>query len=254
MMKIEYLLIGSTAVYLFLCLLLYIFQRNLLYFPTNKYDHPYQELTFNNEKESIKVIVLNQGQSNSLIYFGGNAEAVVYNAPNYIEDFPNHTLYLVNYRGYGGSSGAPDEQGLYADALAIFDQVKTKHMTVSIIGRSLGTGVATYLAANRVIDKMVLVTPYDSIENVAKSKFPILPISLLIKDKYNSVKRVQKIKARTLIIYAEYDTVIKYKNVRKLIDAFPSSIRKVEIIKNAGHDDLSNKERYRFLLKQFFLR
>lgn len=250
-MKVQYFFIVSTVFYLFLCLLLYCFQRNFIYFPTKKLDHPYQELTFNNKNESIKVIVLNQGQQKSILYFGGNAEAVVNNAPSYLEDFPNHTVYLVNYRGYGGSSGSPEEQGLYSDALTVFDQIKIKHNTVSIIGRSLGSGVATYLAANRNIENLVLVTPYDSIENVAKSNFPIFPIPLLLKDKFDSVSRISKIKAKTLIIYAEKDTVIPFKHVEYLIDAFPPMQRSVERIKNAGHNDLSNKAIYRLLIKQF---
>jgi len=152
-MKIWHILSTLAMFYIVSALLLFFFQRNFLYFSSPEYQHPWQTQKFHHDNESINVIVLNQGREKSILYFGGNAEAVVYNAADYIKDFPDHTIYLVNYRGYGGSSGSPDEQALYSDALYIYDQIKSKHHNVSVIGRSLGSGIATYIASKRSIKK-----------------------------------------------------------------------------------------------------
>lgn len=251
MRKILILFSTLVSIYIVLGLLLFIFQRNFLYFPTPKFNHPYHSQFFHHENESIEVIVLNKGQEKGILFFGGNGEAVVNSATDHIKDFPGHTIYLVNYRGYGGSTGSPEEQAIYSDALHIYDEIKTKHNSISVIGRSLGSGVATYIGSNRNVEKMVLITPYDSVESIAQSQFMIFPIALLLKDKFNSIERVDKIKAKTLILIAEQDKVIPLKNSMRLSNAFPPSQVTVKIIRDVGHDSLSGKEKFHILLRDF---
>ena len=161
---------------------LYIFQRKLIYFPTKKIPHNFEQLKLENEKENIEVIVLNPKKDEAIIYCGGNAEAVIYNAEDFLTIFPSKTVYLLNYRGYGGSSGSSTEKGIFSDILFLFDKIHKEHKKIHALGRSLGTGVVTYLASNRPIEKMILITPYDSIKNIAQKRFPIYPIFLLLKD------------------------------------------------------------------------
>ena len=239
------------SIYILAGILLFVFQRDFLYFPTAKTTHPFPIRQFSMSEETIDVIVLNNGKDNAIIYFGGNGESVVGNAPDFTKIFPQHTVYLVNYRGYSGSTGSPTEQSLYSDAQHIYDGIVNQHKKISVIGRSLGTGIATFLAAKREIYKMILVTPYDSIEHIAQDHYPIYPMSLLLKDKYNSSQRIKDIKADTLIILAENDAVIPAKYSIRLINAFPASQVTVEVIKGAGHNNLSQREQYYFLLKQF---
>ncbi|MCG8428081.1 MAG: alpha/beta hydrolase [Chromatiales bacterium] len=231
--------------------LLFIFQRNFLYYPTQKINHAYRVEPFSVNGESIEVVVLNQGREKALIYFGGNGEPVAMNADDFRHVFQNHTVYLVNYRGYGGSTGSPDEQSLYSDALHIYSRIEQQHATISVVGRSLGSGVATYLASEKPIEKLILITPYDSIQNVAQDKFPFYPMSLLLWDKYDSVGRVGKISAETLVLLAEYDQIIPAKYSNRLISAFPKSQIKVKTIKGVGHNSISNRESYYLLLQDF---
>jgi len=206
--------------YVLACALLYFLQRHLLYFPTPEIEHPFGEIQIQNEGETISVTVLNDGHNDALLYFGGNGEAVIHNAERFTVEFPDLTIYLFNYRGYGGSSGSPSETANYADAMALYDTIKSNHTQVSVAGRSLGSGVATYLAANQPIHKLVLITPYDSVENVAKNNFRIFPVRLLLKDKYNSALRATKINSDVLVIAAENDEIIPEANTRALINAF----------------------------------
>ncbi len=241
----------SAVIYIALTIVLFFFQRDLLYFPTAEIDHGYSTFSLSSDNETLEIIVLNEGNAKSLIYFGGNNETVAKHAKEHQTNFPNHTVYLLNYRGYGGSTGSPTEQGIYTDALALFDFVNKKHAYTSIMGRSLGTGVATYVAANRIIHKLILITPYDSIEEIAKSQYPIFPISLLIQDTFDSHGRAAMIKAPTLIVVAENDQLIPTENTLRLIRAFSPSILKVKAFKGAGHGNVSHLDEYHELLKDF---
>jgi len=124
------IIIFLLIIYLLIALLLAIFRRNLLYSPAPATIHSFDEVTFNTNGAKIKTILLNKGKENAILYFGGNAESVVNNAESFNENFKNHSVYLVNYRGYAGSSGEPKESAIYEDALYIYDQLKKKHKNI----------------------------------------------------------------------------------------------------------------------------
>jgi len=246
-----YLIKLLLLAYIAFGILLFINQRDFLYAPTNKIKHVFNEVIFHNDKESINVIVVNDRKEKAILYFGGNGDTVARSAFAFDRFFPDHTVYLVNYRGYGGSSGKPSEKGIYADALTIFDQIKSKHSDISVLGRSLGSGVATYLASKREFEKLVLITPYDSAQSMVQERFPLYPISILIKDKYDSIARVKDIKEKTLVLIAEKDSVITMKHSQKLIDAFSTSKIDVKIIQGVGHNTILRDDRYYHVLQTF---
>jgi len=240
------------VIYLIAALLLYIFQRNMLYFASPAYEHNLKTIELINDKQTLKVNVLNAGRSKAIIYFGGNAEAVIFNEKPFAQNFPEQTTYLVNYRGYGGSSGEPTEENLYSDALAIYDHIRHEHDSVSVLGRSLGSGVATYLASKREIDYMALVTPYDSIQNVAQARLPIFPVGLLIRDRYDSARRATNVSSKVLIVMAELDAVIPNSHSIKLEKSFAKEQVSSVKIKDANHNNLSAKPEYFSILREFF--
>jgi pimeloyl-ACP methyl ester carboxylesterase len=241
----------AVLVYVAACLYLYLFQRTFLYFPTPQVSVPHAEnISLKSDGETLRIWHIGSGE-NAIIYFGGNAEDVSYNIPLFLNLFPHHSLYLVNYRGYGGSTGSPGEAGLYKDAVTVFDFVRTRHAKVSVIGRSLGSGVAVYLASVREIRKLVLVTPFDSIEAVARRHFPIFPTSFLLKDKFLSSTHAQRIKAQTLVIVAGRDEVIPRENSEALIAALPGPQTVVEFIPETDHDSVGMSERYLKSLREF---
>ncbi len=241
-------------VYLGLGGYLYVKQRSFVYFPTaESQDQRAEVLTLHSNDEQLKVWVLNPNKANAIFYFGGNAESIEYNIQPFQTWFPNHTLYLMNYRGYGGSTGSPTEAALYADALALYDQVSTQHKNISIIGRSLGSGVATYLGANREVKQLSLVTPYDSVANVAQAAYPMYPMSILFKDKYDSIGRAEKIHAKVMLLIAENDEMIPRKHSNNLADALlEANVEvKVEILMGATHNSVSEGKHYQESLQSF---
>lgn len=241
-----------TVVYIVVGVFLYIKQRDFIYFPAGSIVTDYKQKIFNINNQTIKATIINHKKSNAIIYFGGNAEIVDYNADKFSKIFEEYSVYMVKYRGYSGSSGKITEDALYKDALAIYDEIKSEHKTISIIGRSLGSGVATWVASKRNINKLVLVTPFDSVESVAQKRFVLYPISIILNDKHNSIGRVNAIKASTLMLIAQNDEIIKYQHSKALADSFPLSQIKIKIIKDATHNNIIDFDIYNISLKNFF--
>jgi len=241
------LLVGYVGIGAFL----YSYQEKILYHPTPNVKIDYPQIVLSSKGVKVVVHVLNEGHKNAILYFGGNAESMAQSADYIAQQFPKFTCYLMDYRGFGSSTGEPSEKALYQDALALYDEVAKKHERISIGGRSLGSGIATYVAAHREVSKLALITPYDSIVSVAQGRYPLYPASLLLKDKYDSLSRAKKIKSETFIVIAQNDKVIPRVHVQRLIDAFQKEQLKVTIIKNRGHMDISDDARYYKIMQDF---
>ncbi len=245
--------LAAAIVYLAICVYMYLNQRAFIYFPQ-------RGALYTGEKPveicSGEIIlrgwVLNEGCDEAVIYFGGNAERPEAGIPDFKRVFSSQTVYLINYRGYGESEGSPSEEGFYADALAIYDHISQSHSKVSVIGRSLGTGVATYLAVERDVGRLVLVEPFDSMVNVARSAYPFFPVKFMLKDRYDSAGRAGRITSRTLFIIAGKDEIIPRWSTEGLIPEFDQDILEVVVIENAAHNDIQNYPQYYLVLEEFF--
>ena len=249
---IMFIIKSIFIIYVLVGILLYVFQRNLLYFPTTKINHTLKCMTLEHDDIRLNTIVLNEGKEDAIVYFGGNAESVFYNAEKFKKTFSTFTIYLVDYRGYGLSSGQPTEENLFKDALFVYDNIKKKHKKINIIGRSLGSGVASYLTSKREINKLALITPFDSLEYVAQQMYPFYPLGLILKDKYCSVKYLElKMSKNILILMAENDSLIHISHGYALAKSLPKKEVQVEVIANAGHNSISDFSRYYTILHQF---
>ena len=241
-----------VTVYIIFALFLYFMQRKMLYLPQEGSQNvDATEVEFKNGNIVLRGWIINEDQEKSILYYGGNAETIESNIAFYRENFPDYTLYLINYRGFGESDGNPTEVNLFNDALFIYDQISSKHEKISLIGRSLGSGIAVYLASKRKIDKLVLITPFDSILNVAKQTYKIFPFSILLKDKYESINYVKDINSKTLFLIAEKDKMIKYPRSMNLYEAFSKDIAELNIIKDAHHNSISHYSEFTESLKNF---
>jgi hypothetical protein len=162
--------------------------------------------------------------------------------------FPDREIVMLHYRGYGGSTGRPTEQALADDAAGLFDKVHAEHPDVIAIGRSLGTGVAVRLASTRPVSRLVLVTPYDSLLEIAARQFPAFPVRWLLIDKYESWRYVPRISAPTLILAAERDEVIPAASSEGLRSRFPAAQVRYVVIPGASHNTISDDPAYVRLL------
>jgi hypothetical protein len=227
----------------------YFFQDRLIFFPQPLVGAPRMPA----RAEPLEVVAadgtrlagwLRRGASNpapAVLYFGGNAEEVswTFADPRWPRDW---TVVAVNYRGYGASGGEPSERALSADALAIFDAVARREdvdaKRIVAFGRSLGTGVATYLAARRPVAGVVLASPYDSLVEMGRAHYPWLPVGLLLRHRFDSIAHAGSLSMPLLAIVAERDAIIPEARSRALYDAWAGT-RSWVVVPGTDHNTLS---------------
>ncbi len=247
------IVISLLTLYVVFCVLLFVFQRSLLYFPTSL-PAVAEDFTEKLPVEDIELTlsVKHGSGSNAIIYFGGNAEEVSTGLAELASYFPDYGLYLQHYRGYGGSGGKPSENALHADARAVFDLVQSRYENIVVIGRSLGSGVAIKLAAENPVDRLVLVTPYDSILNLARRRYPFVPIKMMLIDEFQSVLYAPAIKIPVLVVTAQIDNLIPRDHTNALLNEFAPGIANAITVPGTEHNTISDNSNY-FLEIQKFL-
>ncbi|MGB8258935.1 MAG: alpha/beta hydrolase [Terracidiphilus sp.] len=239
-----------VGVYLGLSVMLFFFQRSMIYYPqprSNTDDITVEALQVDGQR--VLVSTRPHAGEKALIYFGGNAEDVSLGMPGLAAAFPDAAIYLLHYPGYGGSSGKPTEKSIVASAFALFDLVHARHASVVLIGRSLGTGAAVQVAAARPVSRLVLVTPYDSLSDAAAREYPFLPVNWLMRDKYESWRYAPRITAPTLILAAGQDELIPRSSTERLRGRFREGVVHYVVVPDAGHNSISDSPKYLELLK-----
>jgi fermentation-respiration switch protein FrsA (DUF1100 family) len=155
----------------------------------------------------------------TLLYFGGNAEEVSWTLadPRWPRDW---SVVAINYRGYGTIEGKPGEAALVADALAIHEAVAARpdidRSRIVAVGRSLGAGVAVQLAAARPLRGVVLVSPFDSLVELGRTHYPWLPVSALLRHRFDGIDAARAARMPLLTIVAEHDGVVPVERSRAL--------------------------------------
>lgn len=176
-----------------------------------------------------------------LLYFGGNAEEISWTIAD--ARWPDAwTIAGLNYRGYGRSEGKPGEQALLADGLALFDAMAARPdidpRRIVVVGRSLGTGIAARVAAERPVAGAVLISPYDSLVEVGRSHYPWLPVSWLLRHRFDSLASVKGARVPLLTIVGTTDGIIPLSRSRVLHEAWPGPKRWLAL-EGADHNNLS---------------
>ena len=181
-----------------------------------------------------------------LVYFAGNAEEVSWLIAM-AHRFEGRAIVLVNYRGYGESTGRPSEAALLADAVAVYDTLVARSdvngTQTAVMGRSLGSGVAVHVAAHRAVDRVVLVSPYDSIAAVGAAHFPSMLVHVVLNDRYDSATQAPAIKTPLLAIAGVRDDIIPIEHSRRLYALWGGDKHWLEL-PGAGHNDLQEHPQY----------
>lgn len=252
------LMIVALSLYVLLCVLMYIFQAKLLFHPQPKSiaetavflkQHPdFDTLCMLMEDQTRISLFLSKKDSGRtkqplVIYFGGNAEEVSHLA-EYKAYFKSCMLALVNNRGFGRSSGEPSEKSMFSDALNIYDQLKDRPEIdpeqILVVGRSIGTGVATYLSSKRPVKATILITPYESMIAVAQEKYPFVPIRPLIKHRFESEMYAASVATPVLALIAKHDLVIPPAHAHALLKHWKGEHTFLEL--DADHHSIMRNE------------
>jgi pimeloyl-ACP methyl ester carboxylesterase len=189
----------------------------------------------------------------AVLYFCGNAEeqsAFFLWTPS---ELAGYTLAGVDYRGYGRSQGKPSEQALRADALTVYDALAAKlgpGVPIVVMGRSLGSGLAAHVAANRPVAGVILVTPYDSLAAVGRDAHPLVPVGWLLRHPFDVAPDAARVHAPTLMLVAGADTLIPPRHATRLA-ALWAGPKEVRTIEGASHNSIQDSPMYWELIRQF---
>lgn len=245
------------VLYATVCALLYFNQDDLLFHPQPNTPKEVTEILNKYPEFDTLSFVMKDGNSTCgyiskdtitkklplVIYFGGNAEEVSHLA-DFKKYFPNTIMVLMNYRSFGLSQGNISEQTMFSDALEVYDKLVTNPevdaKNIIIMGRSIGTGVATYLSSQRKTNATVLITPYENMIDVAFEKYPFVPISLLIKHRFESDTYAPNISSPMLALISANDQIIPKHHAYKLKEAWKGKTDALEV--NEDHNSIMNNE------------
>ena len=220
-----------VLIYLTITSVLYYSQRSLLYHPTEN-NYSGDQLTVPIDKVRIKtddnIELLSWYHDKdiqnykTILFLHGNAGSLE-NRIHKINHFNEMEInfLIISWRGFSGNEGKPTEEGLYKDAKSAVKWLINKGVkkeNIIIYGESLGTGVATEISQNESFAGIILESPFTSMVAAGKSKYPIFPIGLLLKDKYESDKKIKNIKSPVLVMHGEADTIVPFWMGKKIYE------------------------------------
>ena len=234
LMKMNYftnILLIFVLIYFFILISTYIFQRNLLYHPTeNNYSGDQILVSIEkvkiNTQDSIELMSWyhnkNVNNYKTILFLHGNAGSLEnrIHKINHFKDM-NVNFLLVAWRGFSGNKGTPTEKGLYEDAESAVRWLKSKGVrenNIIVYGESLGTGVATEIAQNKNFAGIILESPFTSMIDAGKDKYPYLPVRLLLKDRYESNKKIKNINSPILIMHGKVDNIVPFHMGKKMYE------------------------------------
>jgi len=242
-----------------LCIIVLFFQDNIILHPVKlpkayvyKFDELFEEINFSpDSNKKINGLIFRAKNSKGLVFYNhGNADNLQ-RWGRHAKDFTRfgYDVFFYDYRGFGKSSGEFSEQVILNDAVFLFDKLKTEYSgkKVFIYGRSLGTGVATYIAKNRKADALILETPYFNIADVGKSWLPFVPFEQYIKYKFPSNKWIKGVEMPITIFHGTRDFIVPYKSGLKLSI---TAHCKLITIEGGGHKNLATFPKYYAELKE----
>ena len=220
--------------YILLLIIVFFFQGNLLYHPTIDNYLKDQVEREPNEIEKVKITTKDKidligwfynrdlEEFKTILFFHGNAGSLE-NRTYKLNHFKNLNLnfLIIAWRGFNGNKGKPNEMGLYEDAKSAIKWLKAKGIkekNIILYGESLGTGVAVEVAQNKNYAGVILESPFTSMVNMGKKYYPFFPVSLLLKDKFESYKKINNIFIPVLIMHGKVDKIVPYDMGKKMYE------------------------------------
>ncbi|MGY3794486.1 alpha/beta hydrolase [Aquimarina sp. 433] len=256
MSKLKKILFWIVSVYLLIIVLLYFFQHKIIFQPEKlslnyqyRFDHDFEEF-FITAEDNLKLNGLHFKTKNPkgvILYFHGNRGSLKRwgkVATFFVEK--QYDVVIMDYRGYGKNHGTITEQLLYSDAQLFYNYAKNQYSEDKIIiyGRSLGTGIATKIAAQNQPGNLVLETPFSSMEDATSYWVPIFPVNALLKFKFPSDQFIKSVTCNITIYHGTKDRVVPFSSGEKLFKSIISSQKNMIVIEGGAHNNLNEFELY----------
>ena len=255
----------TGAVIVGVCLVLlgiiYRLQDRLIFFPEKlprdfsfTFSTPFEEI-FLKTADQAEIHGLHFRARNSkgvLLYFHGNAGSL--RSWSYLtEDFLryNYDVFMVDYRGFGKSTGTRTEAALHQDAQLAYNHLLRlfPENQIVVLGRSIGTGLAVPVAAQNKPKLLILETPFFNFKDVAKTHYPFLPVTILLKYNFQSDQWINKVSCPIYIFHGTADSIVPYSSGEKLAQLAGKDKAKLITIPNGDHNDLGNFRQYQQALQ-----
>ncbi|WP_034041212.1 alpha/beta hydrolase [Wocania ichthyoenteri] len=244
------------SIYIMVGSLLYFLQEKMLFFPTVleqdyvfKFSKPFEELFLKTDDKAVinAIHFKTENPKGVILYFHGNAGDLSrwgFIAEYFVEK--QYDVLIMDYRTYGKSTGKLSEDVLYNDAQYCYDYLKERYKEneITLYGRSLGSGIAAYLASKNKPSQLILETPYYSITDVSQSRFPMFPVEKLLKYKLPSFQYIQQVKCPITMFHGTDDVVVPYKSAKKLFEVSPKDLVTFITIEGGNHGNLIDFEAY----------
>ena len=224
------------GIYLGVCLLLYLLQDRMLFFPQPLQREPsgpnIEPTVVERGDVALRGWVVNRHSEGPLLfYFGGNAEEV--SELTGLFAGLDAVGVLINYRGFGASGGKPTAADLIDDAAAVVVEMRERlggGRPVVLFGRSLGTGIAALTARTLEADGVILMSPYRSIAHIARRRYPFVPVRWLLRQNIDATLAVESLPERVLVLYSSRDRVVPTAETRAFLQLLPRGPRIVEFV------------------------
>jgi pimeloyl-ACP methyl ester carboxylesterase len=238
----------AALIYVGLCMVLAGCQRSMMYLPARSTEAAALLLGEsaglsawrNPAGELIGWQALHQPVTrNAILIFHGNAGSAAHRSYLVYGFQPALAGYVLEYPGYGSRSGSPAETAFYTAAEEAFQQLQPHYDHIYLAGESMGCGVATHLAAkypDRVAG-LVLITAFDSLTEVARHHYPIFPVRLLMRDRFESAEHLKSYQGPVAIMLAEEDEVVPFRFGKRLHDGYDGP-KKLWVQSGRSHNTL----------------
>lgn len=235
--------VGAALVYSLICIYLFLSQKGLIHIPTKEYlgdplDHgmDYEKVTLSTDDgaQLYGWFITHPNTEYTLWMFSGNAgnKSYMLDAVRLVYDL-GLSVFVYDYRGYGKSTGKLTEQAMYSDAEVAWNFLtQTKQIPpdrIILHGRSLGTAMASWVAAKTKPAGIILESGFTSIDDMAASLYKLIPTKLLLRWSYNNLERISKAKSPILIIHSPDDEMIPYSHALRLLEAAPDNTEFLQI-------------------------
>jgi uncharacterized protein len=246
------ILLALISIYFLPLAVLYLFQRQLIFFPETEtvglpgeYGLSGVQVVGVETEDGLALrdwFIPPKTQHGRVIVVFHGAYINIAMAASVVKYFPagHYGVFLCEYRGFGGSPGTPTEEGVYKDARAGLKWLKDNGYGIGRLifyGASLGTGIAVQMAVEQQPPLLILHSPFSSISDVAKARFPFYPVDLLLKDRFDNASKIGQVKSNILILHGDRDDIVPIKFARTLFNDAQGK-KDFMTVRGAAHIDL----------------
>lgn len=248
------LVIAIGIAYFALFIWLFLFQKKMIYFPSKA---PFQDC--GNFKEYEKIdhngtrFYFKESGKNIVVLYHGNAGSACdrYHYKNLLEK-SNNSVIVVEYAGYSSDRRKPSMKLILKDVGNVAGFINSRNFkNVIVVGESLGSGPASYHSSIQKTEKLLLISPFDSVAGMARKDYWMFPVGLLLRENYDNIKWLKNFSGNIKIIHSKSDEITPISNARNLYSSLKTKDKSFVEIEGVSHNEMLESDRFRKEVRDF---